>query len=594
MSRPDLSDHLASGGDLAAVLDDAAPIDPPGAGLVDPPEVDQIYVQGRQTLRALSGRAQVVAPYVLSVTEEVTTQRGKVLYAQIEAPGAAPIPLHFPAEVLGDGRALRKLLAGAMGAAFSSPRGRIDDIISAWLAASTPARRVHSLDFGFSAAGDAFIDATGTLGASGPATAVFRPPEGSAAAGLSLGPAAPAEVPGLITELWTVWPEVLGAPAITSALLGLVGWALIAPVMEARDPAVAPLLGFLYGPSGVGKSTHAGIVQGFFGRWGGRCALSFGSTALSIEQEGFSFRGAAMTVGDVKAGVVGEGGASRVLGMLQRAGDRAERRRLDPTGGVLSSRCRATCLFEGEDVPTQEGSALARLLLLALPQSARAPQRLAQLQRLLPRLPILTRALVDHLLAARPWAELHRSYVRYVELNGRDQPTANAVRVARSLAAILVGLEVWRRIGAPDLQPEQELLRDLLGPALSQLSEVAEARPGQRFLDLLRQLLASNLVGLGNMAECVGVDCKERGIVYLLPEFALSRVLRHFPAEALPPARSILDDLHRAGSIAEHDANRRTKKARVNGNAVNTWALRRADLYPGDTAGTEAPDRPDP
>lgn len=580
MSRPDLSDYLASGGDLAATLNDAAPI--------SAPEVGQIYVRERQTFLALQGRAQLLAPYALSVVEEVTTQRGKALYAKIEAPGAAPIPLSFPAEALGDGRALRKLLAGAMGAAFSSPRGRIDDVISAWLAASSPARRAHSADFGFSAAGDAFIDTSGTIGASGPVTALFRPPEGSAAACLGLSPAAPAEVPGLIKELWDLWPEVVGAPAITSALLGLVAWAVIAPVMEARDPAVAPLLGFLHGPSGVGKSTHAGLVQGFFGHGGGRCALSFGSTALSIEQEGYLFRGAVMTVGDVKAGVVGDGGSSRVLGMLQRAGDRAERRRLDPTGAVLSSRCRATCLFEGEDVPTQEGSALARLLLLALPQSARAPQRLAQLQRLLPRLPILTRALVDHLLAARPWAELHRSYVRCVEDYGQDQPNANAVRVARSLAAIMVGLEVWRRIGAPDLQPGEDFLRDLFGPAVAQLSEVAEARPGQRFLDLLRQLLTSGAVGFGNAGECIGMSCPERGIVYLMPELALSRVLRHFPAEPLPPARSILDDLHRTGAIAEHDASRRTKKVRIHGSAVNAWALHRAALYT-EAEGAAAP-----
>ncbi len=102
---------------------------------------------------------------------------------------------------------------------------------------------------------------------------------------------------------------------------------------RALDPGVAPLLGFLHGPSGTGKSTHAGVAQCFFGDFGvTRAAVSFGSTPLSIELEGHLFRGAVMVVGDVKVGAIAEGGASKVLGLIQRAGDRAERRRLDNTG----------------------------------------------------------------------------------------------------------------------------------------------------------------------------------------------------------------------------------------------------------------------
>ena len=51
---------------------------------------------------------------------------------------------------------------------------------------------------------------------------------------------------------------------------------------------------------------------------------------------------------------------------------------------------------------------------------------------------------------------------------------------------------------------------------------------------------------------------------------------RHFPdaAPTLPPPSSIAADLDRMNALAETDKGRRTKKARVGGRSVNTWALR--------------------
>jgi hypothetical protein len=95
----------------------------------------------------------------------------------------------------------------------------------------------------------------------------------------------------------------------------------------------------------------------------------------------------------------------------------AERRRLDNSGKPLhTQRSRATWLFEGEDVPVTEGSALARLLILPIPDSPRQPELMGRLQALMPRLPAAARGLVDHLLATKPWLALVAKY-RAADLN---------------------------------------------------------------------------------------------------------------------------------------------------------------------------------
>ena len=300
-----------------------------------------------------------------------------------------------------------------------------------------------SHDYGFTRDGRSFVGRSGTLPSG---NRCFHAAPHMAASKLNLdvpGAPPPAE---LATSLLDVWPRLVACPATVSALMGVVGWSLVAPVMEAATPGVSPLLAFLLGPSGQGKSTQAGVVQCFFGDYRATlCALPFTSTALSIEAESHFFRGALMVLGDVKVSSIKQGGGAHVLGLIQRAGDRAERRRLTNTGEVDRARAsRTTWLLEGEDVPVTDTSALARMLQIRLPAPLRNTDLAAELGKLMPYLPTLTRGLVLHLLETQPWPRLGERYFALcralTELAGS---AANGVRLAKHISAVVVGAEVW-------------------------------------------------------------------------------------------------------------------------------------------------------
>lgn len=571
----DLNTFVARGGDLVACLAKAEPVE----GTAPTHPVNTVYVQGSTTWEMTDRGPVRLAPYRLVFRRQVSSPTGRCLEGEARAEGMAPAPFSFDPVLLGDARALRRLLAGLLGAQFRSPRGRLERMVDAWLDASVveEVREVH--DFGFTDDGAAFVGDAGML-PSGPIR--FVPPADSSATHLRIGEGDGVAVARRLLELW---PTLVGSSTSAAALLGVVGWGLIAPVLEGLDAGVAPLLAFLHGASGAGKSTHAGVVQCFFGDFADRrAAVSFGSTPLSIELEGALFRGAVMVVGDVKVGTIAEGGASKVLGLVQRAGDRAERRRLDNAGRAMQTqRSRATWLFEGEDIPVTEGSALARLLVLPIPESPRQPESMARLQALLPRLPDVTGCLVRHLLHAQPWPSL---LARYHAISARLTSTAsgaqNGVRLAKSVAAVAIGLEVWSDwLGTVGLYPPataHALIDALHAPAAAQLRDVSQANPAERFLELLRQLLASGGAHLGEAeqsGEVIGAWNADQTVAYVLPDAALGKIRRHFPDAAahLAPAPSIAADLLRIGVIVESDPNRRTKKARVGGRSVNTWAI---------------------
>ncbi len=580
----DLSEFVAAGGDLGARIAAAVPLADDAANT--PPPADAVYVQGASTWEMTERGPVRLAPYALRFTRDVTSPTCRTLEGEVRQEGARSVPFSFVAETLGDARVLKKELAKLLGARFRTPRGRLDRMVDAWLESSTVEELAVVHDFGFTDDGTAFFGDAAML----PAGNVrFVPPSEAAASRLRLGDG---DAVGVMRELLDLWPRVLGSPTTAAALLGVVGWGLVAPVLEALDPGVSPLLAFLHGASGAGKSTHAGVVQCFFGDFSDSlAAVSFSSTPLSIELEASLFRGAVMVVGDVKAGTIAEGGAAKVLGLVQRAGDRAERRRLDNSGKPLQTqRSRATWLFEGEDVPVSEGSALARLLILPIPESPRQPELMGRLQALMPRLPSATRALVDHLLATKPWPTLvarHRAHAAL--LTEAAAGAQNGVRLAKSLAAVAVGLEVWASwlatVGLALPADAAALIDALLGPSAAQLVEVADAGPGERFLDLVRQLLASGAARIGEAdenGEMIGAWKEDRTVAYLLPAAVLGRIRRHFPdaAATLATPKSILDDLHRIGAAVERDKDRRTKKARVGGGeSVNTWAIDAGKLH---------------
>ena len=586
----DLCDFLAAGGDLAPLLEtpadttpDQEPKQPPTPA---PAPLHGVFLLDGCTWEADEDNGpRLLVPYALHFERDVSTPEDRYLEGEIRLPRAAAIPFELPSELLGDMRALNKTLARLMGSHYRVPPAQKQrQILNAWLSTAEGAEQVELLhDYGFAHDGRSFVDHSGTLPEG---IRSFRAPAHMAAARLNLeadGAPPPAE---LAASLLDLWPRVLGCPATVSALMGIVGWGLVAPVLEANNPGVSPLLAFIVGRSGAGKSTHACVVQCFFGDYRDtKCALPFSSTPLAIELESHFFRGAVMVVGDVKSSAIVQGRHAQVLGLIQRAGDRAKRYRLQATGQADHARAsRATWLLEGEDVPVTDSSALARMLQLRLPEVTKVPALADELEQLLLYLPTLTRALVLHLLATQPWARLGARYRSLSQALTELAGTAsNGVRLAKHIAAVVVGAEVWSSflatLGLALPADSDALVQHLVVMGHEQLGELEEATPGERFLELLRQLLAGGLAQLGEHedgGEVVGQWSEDGRIAYLLPAPALGLLRRHFPdaAAGLPPPASIAADLARKDALAETDQGRRTKKARVGGRSVNTWALR--------------------
>jgi len=589
----DLCDFLAAGGDLGSSLEhsDSEEPDQGAEQRQAPPEPTPpprrgVFVLDGNTWEGNGGDGpDLLLPYALHFLRDVSTPEDRFLEGEIRLPRAAPIPFELRSELLGDPRAFNKTLARLMGRHYRVPPAQKQrQVLNAWLATAEHAEQVELLhDYGFARDGRSFVDRSGSLPSG---IRSFRAPPRKAAGRLCLDVAGASPPAELAASLLDLWPRLMGCPATVTALMGVVGWGLVAPVLEATTPGVSPLLAFIVGRSGQGKSTHAGVVQCFFGDFRDtRCALPFSSTPLSIEEEAHFFRGAVMVVGDVKVSAIMQGRSAQVLGLIQRAGDRAERRRLRASGETDHARSsRATWLLEGEDVPVTDSSALARMLQLRLPEVPKDPALANQLEDLLPSLPAITRALALHLLDTQPWPRLSTRYrslsQALTELAGS---AANGVRLAKHISAVVVGAEVWSSflatLGLALPADSEALVQHLVVAGHEQLGELEEATPGERFLELLRQLLAGGLAQLGEHedgSEVVGQWSSDGSVAYLLPAPVLGRLRRHFPdaAATLPPPASIAADLARMDALAETDKGRRTKKARVGGRSVNTWALR--------------------
>jgi len=539
------------------------------------------------------GAMHLVCPYWLEVVEDHACGGAHLLLCRVVRPNGAPIPLQLPAEALGDSRRVKSALAGAMGAAFRAPFASLDRCVAAWLSASTP-RTSRSIDaFGFTANGQTFVD-VGRCLPEGELRFIAPPGSPAVRLGLRTGDAV-----ATMRRLLTLWPQVVGCPATVAALLGLVGWALVAPVLEASDPSISPLIVMLNGPTGAGKSTHAGVAQCFFGDFAhARAAVPFSSTPLSIEAAAQRFGGALMVVGDVKASAITPRSRGAITSLLQRAGDRGTRQRLDATGAQgISSQSRATLLLEGEDLPTAEGSSIARMLLLRLPVAARQPTELAALMALLHALPAATEGLVLHLLSAQPWAALLQSHRDLVAALCDGSPEANAARVARSVAAICVGAEVWRSwLGLhglclpADIDSLQALL---LRTADDQLDELSAATPAARLLVRLRELIdagRAHVLGVGEPSGLRVGRCAGEGILELFPNVTVNFLNQNAgPDEPTLAVRSAGAALQQAGALLERTGAHYGRRVRVEGNLTYVWRIAAVTLL-GDPAGVPSVD----
>lgn len=555
---------------------------------------------GRTVILGEHGDHREVAAFWLEVVEERhDPEAGAWLRVRIHRPAGPPLPVDLPASSLADLKDLGRRLASVLATGYRVDARSLPRAVNAWLAASEPRSVRMSRDFGFATDGQTFLGRRGLDADGGP---VLDLGGRETAARLGLITIPEAEVDQLLTFLLRRWPDVACGSFAARALLGMAGWALVAPVLEARDSGIPALCGWLTGPSGLGKSTSCIGIQALFGDFTTRGHLvSFGSTPLSIERAAHDFRGALLVVDDAKHGVLKQKDVGTMLGILQRMHDRTARQRLRPDGNPLPARAnRSTVLVEGEDVLFKEASIRARYF--GIPASTpmnRTPEALAELTDVLPRLSGLTSALVSALRARPHWpAAHHASYRRTLGTIEAALPGGpNKPRVARSAAAIVQGWALWvefaalRGVLTAD-QADEEVAtfeRELTKAAARQVDEAAELSPAQRWRHDLEQLLATGEawlddgVGEGS-ARAVRLGFVKDGVVCVLPEPSVSLINQklHREGDALPPAESIGADLARLGWLARTGKDRLTSRVRDKGGLASVWVVK-----PGVVGGGE-------
>ena len=241
---------------------------------------------------------------------------------------------------------------------------------------------------------------------------------------------------------------------------------------------------------------------------------------------------------------------------------------------------RTTWLFEGEDVPVTETSALARLTIFKLEPAERRPQAVREIEGLLPSLPVLTRALVEKLLKEDRWASILDCYQDESDRGmERLSKAVNAPRVAKSAAAILCGFSLWESLlldmGIPAPATSTELRELLSETLLEQMGEVEKASPGEQMLRLIRELLDCGAANLGEgPGDCIGMRSDDGQVVYIMTNAVMGTLARRFPAIAktLPSLRSIGADLKRRGVLVPQETSRLQAKKYIRGVSRAEWS----------------------
>jgi hypothetical protein len=264
-----------------------------------------------------------------------------------------------------------------------------------------PVRRTVTTDFGWAAAGDVFLVPGGRITASG-----FVPVDGQTprrvdlsgeelARHLDLGPPLTGE------ELRRVKRHIvddllqLHQPRVTYSLLAAVAVAILGRFAPDADPFAVWLVGL----TGAGKSFLGRLFLNFFGAFpvaSGRFA-SWSATANYVQRQGYFFKDSLYLVDDYKPDVVPH---HQIVRVLQNYADRTGRGRLKADATTNTTRpVRGLLVSTGEDVPEHTPSAVARSVVVPVPQQAKDLERGARCVAESGRYRGVTADFVRHLLA---------------------------------------------------------------------------------------------------------------------------------------------------------------------------------------------------
>jgi len=285
---------------------------------------------------------------------------------------------------------------------------------------------------------------------------------------------------------------------VTHSLLASVAVAVLGHFASDAPPFVL----WLQGLTGGGKSFAAKLFMNFFGKFpltSGHFA-GWASTANYLQRQGYFFKDSLYLVDDYKPEVVPH---YQVVRLLQNYADGTGRGRLKSDATTNTSRpVRGLLVSTGEDVPEQTASALARMIIIKVPQQEKDLKRGHRCQEQCCEYSGVTADFIQHVLANNRGPAFAKLVKRFRELYYKGiAGQQNDSRIASNLALLAAGFcEVARYLA--DVWPQwkeavgQFVMGDLMAIRDEMVDTVQEQQASQVFWSVLGSLVEYGTVEL--------------------------------------------------------------------------------------------------
>jgi hypothetical protein len=259
----------------------------------------------------------------------------------------------------------------------------------------------------------------------------------------------------------------------------------------------------LYGRSGNMKSTLAALFLSHFGSFDGKSLpCSFKDTENSLEKTGFLAKDTVLVVDDyhpVGDRVEAQKMKTKAQALLRGYGDRKGRGRMKADTGLRKAFIpRGLCLVTGEDLPEAGESTSARLLKVDLARGAVYKDSLSDCQADAYKLSESMRGYLEWL--SPQLDNLAKSLgTGFVAYRNRVDVVGTHARLADEVAWLLIGfqagLDYAVSVNVISDKKRQALMAEaqkvIMGLIENQGRIIAQESPSARFLDLLRDIIAS-------------------------------------------------------------------------------------------------------
>jgi hypothetical protein len=321
----------------------------------------------------------------------------------------------------------------------------------------------------------------------------------------------------------------LSDPIVTHTLLGATAAAVLYPFAKGAGRFALWLVGL----TGSGKSFAAKLFANFFGDFPVSSApfTTWASTGNYVQRQGYFFKDALYLVDDFKPELQRYPG--EVARVLQAYADNTARGRLksDATANTLRM-IRGLLVSTGEDVPEHNASAVARSVIVRVPQQAK---NVDAGKRCLSECENYSGVMADFIRWLLAEGKMVAFADRFTELQKRFNDDVagqqNDIRVATNLALLGAAFEQFAEYLGDVWEGWQEASRkfieeDLVAIRDAMLGEAKEQQASEVFLRMLGDLIRFNHVRINELPQ---QDAQHKPIIGRM------KLIRTVPGRTLTP-----------------------------------------------------------